>query len=58
MVKDKTIITVTAISAITALEILALSKGIDGTILAAVIASIAGLGGYKIRVLSEKMVKK
>ena len=35
-----------AMVCVTALEIYALYRGIDGTVLAAVIAVIAGLGGY------------
>ena len=35
-----------AMVCVTALEIYALSRGIDGTALAAAVAVIAGLGGY------------
>jgi len=45
---DKTLITITAIISIVALEIIALLKGIDGQIFATVISIIAGLGGYTI----------
>lgn len=37
---------ITAMICITALEIVALLKGIDGTLLSTVIAIIAGLGGF------------
>lgn len=37
---------ITAMVCITALEIVALLKGIDGTLLSTVIAIIAGLGGF------------
>jgi len=46
MNKYKFVLGLTAIGAITWLETYALSKGVDGYILAAVVASIAGLGGY------------
>ena len=46
--KDKTIIAVTAIGAITAIEMVALSMGVNGTILSLTLALIAGIGGYKI----------
>ena len=39
-------ITIVAIICITVLEIIALLKGIDGSLLATVIATLAGLGGY------------
>lgn len=39
-------VTVTAIVAITVLEAIALLKNIDGTLMATVVAAIAGLGGY------------
>lgn len=39
-------VTITAIVAITVLEAIALFKGIDGTLMATVVAAIAGLGGY------------
>lgn len=42
------IVTLTAILCITLLEAIALVKGVDGTILAAVIAAIAGLGGFSL----------
>ncbi|GAI66274.1 unnamed protein product [marine sediment metagenome] len=48
------IVTVIAILCITALEIVALGLGINGTALAAVVAIIAGLGGYEIRRKREK----
>ena len=37
-----------AILAITIIETLAIFRGIDGALLAAAIAAIAGLGGYQI----------
>jgi uncharacterized membrane protein YgaE (UPF0421/DUF939 family) len=40
------LITVTAIVCITVLEAIALYKGIDGSLMATVIAALAGLGGY------------
>jgi len=38
-----------AIGGIVVLESIALMKGIDGTILTMVVATLAGLGGYYIR---------
>lgn len=43
------IITLFAIACITALEVLAISKGMNGTLLAGAVAVIAGLGGYSAR---------
>lgn len=37
-----------AMGCITVLEIYALHKGIDGSILSVVVAALAGLGGYEI----------
>lgn len=47
-----------AIVIIAALEAIALSKGIDGVALAAAIALIAGLGGYKAKDIISKVIKK
>lgn len=41
--------TIVAIIAITTLEALAIWKGIDGALLSAVVAAIAGLGGYALK---------
>jgi len=46
--KDKTLITITAIISIVILEIVAMIKGIDGQIFATVISVLAGLGGYTV----------
>ena len=55
IMKDKTIVAVTAIAAITAIEMVALSMGINGTILALSLAAVAGVGGYKLKtVIGEK----
>ena len=53
--KGKTIITVTAIGAITAIEMAALSIGMNGILLTAVVAAIAGLGGYEINAVKDKL---
>jgi hypothetical protein len=45
--KDETIITIIAIIAILILEGLAVFRGMDGTLLAGVIAIVAGLAGYE-----------
>jgi len=44
------IATIVAILCITALEIIAITQGINGTLLAGSIAIIAGLGGYAVKV--------
>ena len=41
--------TIIAILCITALEIVAISQGLDGALLAGSIAIIAGLGGYAVK---------
>jgi len=43
------IASIIAILAITALEIVAITQGINGTLLAGSIAIIAGLGGYAVK---------
>ncbi|MCD6137169.1 MAG: hypothetical protein J7J91_01080 [Deltaproteobacteria bacterium] len=45
----KDIKAIVAIGGIVVLESIALMKGIDGTILTMVVATLAGLGGYYIR---------
>jgi len=40
---------IVAIGGIVVLESIALMKGIDGTILTMVVATLAGLGGYYVR---------
>jgi len=45
----KKIETLASIAGIVILESIALMKGIDGTILSMVIATLAGLGGYYLR---------
>jgi len=49
MAKMKAISPIIAIICITAIELVALFKGIDGKLLALAIAAISGLAGYKIR---------
>ena len=41
--------TITAIVGISAIEIYALSQGINGVLLTFVIAALSGLGGYKLK---------
>jgi uncharacterized membrane protein YgaE (UPF0421/DUF939 family) len=48
------IITVTAIVCITVLEAIALYRGIDGSLMATVIATLAGLGGYTLAQVTKK----
>jgi len=43
---DKTIITIVAVGAITALEVLALNMGINGTVLTASVGALALIVGY------------
>lgn len=51
-------VVIIAIAAIAGLEIMAMSKGIDGTMFGIVVAAIAGLGGYEIKLIKDKIVKK
>jgi len=55
---DGTIKTLVAIVALVVLESVALFNGIDGTLFALVLAAISGLGGYSIRPVVEKKLKK
>jgi uncharacterized membrane protein YgaE (UPF0421/DUF939 family) len=48
------IITVTAIVCITVLEAIALYRGVDGSLMATVIAALAGLGGYTLAQVTKK----
>ena len=43
-----------AIVCITALEIVALWQGIDGAVFGIVIAALAGLGGYQLKIHRDK----
>lgn len=45
---------IVAIICIAGLETLALVKGINGAVLSIVVATLAGLGGYELKVLVEK----
>ena len=49
--KDKTAISITAIISISVLEGFALYMGMDGKILAGVVAVIAGIAGYELKAL-------
>lgn len=44
-----------AILCITALEIVAITQGVNGAILGIVVAAIAGLGGWQAKNLRDKM---
>ncbi|MCK4722493.1 MAG: hypothetical protein KAT75_04275 [Dehalococcoidia bacterium] len=46
---------IVAIVCIAALEVVALLKGINGAVLGIVIAALAGLGGYEVKVLRDKV---
>lgn len=50
----KCITTVVAISAVVYIEIQALQAGINGTLLSASIAVVAGLGGYELKSILER----
>jgi hypothetical protein len=50
----KAIVPVVAIVAIVVIEVVALSSGIDGTLLSASFAAIGGLCGYWIKSLKKK----
>lgn len=45
---------IVAIIAIAGLEVLAIFQGINGAVFGIVVAAIAGLGGYEIKVLRDK----
>lgn len=47
-------IPIVAMALIAALEVVALLRGIDGAVFGFVIAALAGLGGYEIKVLKDK----
>jgi hypothetical protein len=51
------LITITAIVCITVLEAIALYKGVDGTLMATVVAALAGLGGYTLATLAQTTKK-
>jgi len=46
---NKSLVPLVAVLSIALIEAMAISKGIDGTLLSLSIAAIAGLGGYGIR---------
>lgn len=45
---------IVAMICIAGLEALALVQGVDGTVFALVIAALAGLGGYELKILRDK----
>lgn len=47
-------IPIIAMGCITALESVALIKGIDGAVFGIVIAALAGLGGYQLKMFRDK----
>ena len=47
--QDKTALSITAIMAIVILDAIALMNGIDGILLTAAIAVIAGISGYELK---------
>ena len=46
---------IVAMICIAGLEVIALLKGVDGAVFGIVVAAIAGLGGYEIKVIREKL---
>lgn len=46
---------IVAMVCIAGLEVVALLKGINGAVFGIVIAALAGLGGYEIKVLKDKV---
>lgn len=48
------LIPIVAMVCIAGLEALAMFRGIDGALFGIVIAALAGLGGYEIKVIREK----
>lgn len=46
---------IVAMICITGLEALALVKGVNGAVFGIVIAALAGLGGYELKILRDKM---
>ena len=56
--EDKTVLGVCAIGALTALEIVALIKGMDGIILSAVMAAITGIAtGVTVHQVTKRRMK-
>lgn len=51
-------IPIVAMACITALEVVALLQGVNGAVFGFVIAALAGLGGYEIKVLQNKRGRK
>lgn len=43
-----------AMVCITALEVVALARGVNGAVFGFVVAALAGLGGYEIKAIIEK----
>jgi len=52
--EDKTALSIVAIICILILDVTALCNGIDGTLLLACVAAIAGLAGYKLKSLTRQ----
>lgn len=52
--KDSTVLAGIGIAALAAIEIAALTQGIDSVVLGGVVAVIAGLAGYEIKAWREK----
>ena len=55
---ENTIKVVVAMICITALEMVAMSQGINGVMLSLTIAALAGLGGYEVKNVKDWIRKK
>mgnify|MGYP001582267924 CR=1 FL=1 len=58
MVKQNTIVLVTAILSLTGLEIFAMSKGIDGYLFSLIAVAIAGIAGFKFPAIKEYFTRR
>ncbi len=52
--EDNTIKAIVAMVCVTALEIYALSQGINGTLLSAGVAVLAGIGGFSVKAYLDR----
>ncbi len=54
MIKKNTTVLITAIFCLTALELFAMSKGIDGYLFTLIAIAIAGIAGFELRNVIKK----
>lgn len=57
MVSDRVVLSIAGIISLTMLETCALLKNIDGAMFGAVIAAIAGIAGYSLKDVIERVKK-